>query len=111
MDVFQDANDPQPRIEVAPASIAIQRHRQAALRALDADYAGVSSAGAFYGVGLDHGVVLLPDPALATDIFRSQQALQILRQIGRSTQADVLRHVPGNGRLPAFHRPSVERSV
>src|ERR1700687_465861 len=62
----------QPRIEIAPAPVAVQRHGEAALGSLDANYPGIACARAFHGVGLHHVVVLLPDPALAADVGTGQ---------------------------------------
>src|ERR1700747_1884160 len=58
----------QPRIEIAPAAVAIEGHGQATLGAFDSDDAGITCAGTFDRVGLHHGIVLLPDVALAADI-------------------------------------------
>ena len=69
------------RIEIAPAAIAIERHGQAALAALYADYARIARAWAFDGIGLHHVVVLLPNPAFAANIRAGQQALQIAGEI------------------------------
>ncbi len=71
----------QPRIEITPAAVAIERHRQSALRALDANHARVASSWRFDRVGLHHVIVLLPHPALAADIWTGKKLLQALRKI------------------------------
>src|SRR6202046_3132078 len=58
----------QPRIEITPASVAIERHRQAALRTLDTNHAPVACSRRFNRVGLNHVIVLLPHPTLAANV-------------------------------------------
>ena len=64
-----------PRIEVAVAAVAVDRHRQRARRALDADDAG-AHAGEHDRVGPHHVVVLPVDPALAGDGRRREQRIE-----------------------------------
>ncbi len=72
----------QPRIEITPAPVAIERHRQPALRfagirILDANHARIARARRFHRVGLHHVIVLLPDPALAANIRAGEKLLQM----------------------------------
>ena len=55
-----------PRIEVAVASVAVDRHRQRTGRSLDPDDAGADTR-EHERVRADHVVVLAVDPALARD--------------------------------------------
>ena len=73
-------------IEIAPAAVAVERHRQAALRAFHANHAAFA-ARALDRVGLHHGVVLLEDPALGADIRAGQQTLQLIGEFASSRRA------------------------
>ena len=55
------------RIEGAVAAVAVQGHGDGGAGLLDADDGGVAT-GSDGGVGADHVVVLLPDPALVADV-------------------------------------------
>ena len=93
---------PKLRIEIAPPAVAIERHGEPALRALDADDASIPGARTFNRVGLHHVVVLLPDPTLPADIRTGEQVLQVAREIARFGQLDRCRHLPRHRRLPSF---------
>ena len=58
----------QLRIEITPAPVAIERHRQSALRALDTNHSRIARTRALDRVGLHHVIVLLPHPALAANV-------------------------------------------
>src|ERR1700723_2690173 len=60
-----------PPIEITPASVAIERHRQTALRTLDPNHAPVACSRRFNRVGLHHVIVLLPHPTLAANVGAS----------------------------------------
>src|SRR5579864_4020825 len=66
---------PEPRIEIAPASIAVESHRQATLRALDANDSGIAGTRRLDRIGLHHVVILLPHPALAANIRTAEKLL------------------------------------
>ena len=101
----------QARIEIAPASVAIERHGEAALRSFDTDHPGIARAGTFHGIGLHHVIVLLPHPAFAADIWTGEQTLQIGRQVGGSAEMNIFRHLARDGRLPAFQWAVVYGSI
>ena len=103
----------QPRIQIAPAAVAVECHRQASslLRSLNPDHAGIARARAFDGVGLHHMIVLLPDPTLAANIRACQQTLQVAGKIPAAAQLDVLWHFPRHRWFPAFQRTLVHRCV
>ena len=101
----------QPRIEIAPASVAVERHGQPALRALDADHAGIARARAFHRVGLHHVIVLLPDPALAADVGTGEQSLQIGGEVAASASLMCSGISRGDRRLPALQRTLVDRRI
>src|ERR1700677_1471195 len=102
---------PQPRVEIAPASIAVERHRQAAIRSLDTNHARIARARSFYGVGLHHVIVLLPYPALAADIRAGQKAFETVRQITGTIELNILRHFARHWRLPTRQWTLVHRSI
>src|SRR5580693_856258 len=69
----------QPRIEITPAAVAIERHRKSTLRLarvwiLNTNYTCIARTRCLDRVGLHHVIVLLPDPALAADVCASQKA-------------------------------------
>ncbi len=97
-------------IEVAPAAIAVERHRQAALGPLDANHSALA-ARALHRVGLHHGVVLLEHPALAADVRAGEQSLQIVGEFRLPAPHNVCRNLAWHGRLPAFQRPMVKRGI
>src|SRR5581483_2744048 len=99
------------RIEIAPAAISIEGHRESALRALNANYAGIAGTGTFDRVGLHHRIVLLINPAFAADVFTGQQPPQIVGEIGFPVEFHVLWNFPRNRRLPALHGAMVNRSI
>src|SRR5581483_9632338 len=102
---------PEPRVEVAPAAVAVERHGQAALRALDANDTRVASTRPDYGVGLHHRVVLLPYPTLSADVFAGEKRFQIVAKIARLAQLNVRRHFARHRRLPAFQRTFIDGGV
>src|SRR4029077_6156772 len=76
----------QLRVEITPATVAIERHGEATLRCggiriLDADQSSVARARPFARVGLHHRIVLLPHPALAANVWAGQQTFEIAREI------------------------------
>src|ERR1700720_2404630 len=106
----------QPRVEITPASVSIERHRQPALRRswiriLDADYARVARSWSLDRVGLHHVIVLLPHPALAADVWAGKKLLETSSQVARAVELNVLRHFTGHWRLPARQRTFVNRRV
>ncbi len=66
----------QLRIEIAPPPVAIECHRQPALRTFNTNHARIARTWAFDRIGLHHVIVLLPHPPLAADIWTGEQALQ-----------------------------------
>src|ERR1700688_2095810 len=66
----------EPRIEVTPATVAIERHGQPAPRTLNTNHARIARTGRLHCVGLHHVIVLLPYPALAADVRTSQELTQ-----------------------------------
>ena len=102
---------PQPRIEIAPAPIAIERHRQSALRAFNPNHARIARARRFHRVGLHHVIVLLPHPALAADVGACQKLFEIVRKVADSTQLSLFGHLARHGRLPARQRTPVHRRI
>src|SRR5436305_3041686 len=79
------------RIEIAPATVAIESHGQAAVRALDADHAGIAGTGSLDCVGLHHVIVLLPDPAFAGDVGAREQRLQLSGKVTTGGKGNMLR--------------------
>src|SRR6202521_1768194 len=67
---------PETRIEIAPSAVAVERHGQSAIGALDADDASIARSGRVDSVGLHHVVILLPDPTLRANVGVRQQTLQ-----------------------------------
>ena len=92
---------PRRGIEIAPAAVAIERHGESALRTLDADHARIARARAFHGVGLHHGIVLLPDPALAADVRRWRAGFSDHAVRSVLAELDVLRHSPAERAAPS----------
>ncbi len=76
------------RIEIAVTPVAIERHRDRSAGLLHAHNSRVR-ARSHDRVGADRVVVLLPDPALGTDVGRGQKPQQIRIQILRG--GDVIR--------------------
>src|ERR1700722_3099280 len=106
----------QPRIEIAPAAIAIESHGQPTLRvagvcSLDADYAGIARARRFHGVGLHHVIILLPHPALAADIRAGKKLLQSRGEIVGCAELHTFWHLARHRRLPPGQRTLVYRSI
>ena len=106
----------QPRIEIAPASIAIERHRKAALRRvsiriLDANHARIARARRFDSVGLHHVIVLLPNPALAADVGAGEKLLETFGEVVVAAEPNVLWHFARYWRFPARQRTFVHRRV
>src|SRR5438270_6314706 len=62
-------------VEVTPAAIAIERHRERSVRTFDANDPAITGTGALNGVGLDHGIVLLINPSLAEDVLAGEMTL------------------------------------
>src|ERR1051326_2275112 len=102
---------PEPRIEIAPASIAIEGHRQATLRALDANDSGIAGPWRLDGIGLHHVVVLLPHPALAANIRTAEKLLESGGEIAGPAKADVFRLFARNWRLPPRKRALVDGRI
>src|ERR1700678_4253394 len=90
------------RIEITPARVAVQRHRQAELRTFNANDTSIARAGRLDSIGLHHVIVLLPNPALTANVRAGQQLLQMLSEFGRGTWLDMLRHLARHGRFPAL---------
>src|ERR1039457_5198231 len=101
----------QPRIQMAPAPIPIQRHRKPALRALNANHARVARSRRFNRVGLHHVVVLLPHPTFAANIRACQQLLQIRSEVDGPADFDLFRHLARHWRFPSRQRAFVYRGV
>src|SRR5271157_1303680 len=110
-------------IEISPAAVAVKRHGQADLpdwsfrsvrlsRSLDAHHAGLA-AGADHGVGLDHGVVLLVDPALGADVRADQQLFQVGGKIAVPGELgkEFFGGLERDGGLPCAYGAMVERGV
>src|SRR5438270_8021596 len=89
------------RIEVAPASIAIKSHGQTAVRAFDADHAGIAGTGSLDRVGLHHVIILLPDPPFAGDVRVGEQRLQLPGEVAALRKSNMLRLLARDWRLPA----------
>src|SRR5204862_4473131 len=73
-------------IEIAPTPVAIECHREPALRTpvfriFDSNHTTVADTRTFYRVCLDHRIVLLIDPALGADICTRKQLLEIAGQV------------------------------
>src|SRR5262249_5080295 len=98
------------RIEIAPASVAIEGHGEAAVCALDADHARISRTRSLDRVGLHHVIVLLPDPALTADVRADEKLLQIGAEIAGSGKLDVFGNFTREGWLPSRQRALVDRS-
>src|SRR5947207_5394791 len=98
-------------VEVTPAAVAIERHRERSVRTFDANDPAITGTGALNGVGLDHGIVLLINPSLAADIFATEQTLEIIREVGFRAELHVLRHVTRDWRFPSLQRTAVHRGV
>ena len=99
------------RIEIAPASIAIERHGESAIGTLDANDAGIARSWCFDRIRLHHVVILLPHPAFRADVWARQQTLELDREISSFGEADVFRHFTIDRRLPASQRTFVHRCV
>ena len=97
-------------IEIAPAPVAIQRHGQRPLRALDANQSGISTR-PLHGVGLHHVLVLLMNPVFGADIRRSQQHLEVCGEVLPTAELDARRHRARYRRLPLFDGALVKRGV
>ena len=99
-------------VEVAEAAVAVGRDRYPLLRPLDPHDRGVRT-GRHDGVDHDHVVVLLPDPALAREVRRGDEADERLLHVGRDRhrlelQALRLTQVCGLGDRPLIDRGLVD---
>ena len=99
------------RIEIAPSPVAIEGHRESALRAFDSNYAAITDPGSLHRVGLHHGIVLLVNPTLAADVGARKQLLEIVGQINFLAQLHMLRRFASHRRIPALQRTTINRSV
>src|ERR1017187_3383130 len=104
-------------VDIGPAAIAVQGHGQAALMArgacaLDAHDSGFA-ARPLHGVGLDHGVVLLVDPALGADIGAGQKVLEVRREVAVLFQLgeDLFRGLGRDGGIPCADRSVIKRRI
>src|SRR5713101_3802428 len=98
-------------IEVAPTAVAIERHGQSTLRTFDPNDSAIAGPGAFDGVGLHHGIVLLVDPALAADVRTGQQALEVGGEIGAFAECHMVRLFARDGRFPTFEWAAIYGGV
>src|SRR5271169_3569892 len=71
----------QTRIEITPTAIAVERHGEPTLGALDADDARIAPSRRFNRVGLHHVVILLPDPPLRANVRARKQTLEPERKV------------------------------
>ena len=108
---FSDRQDGAPiGVEVAVAAVAIDRHRQCALRALDSDDAG-THARHVDRVRPHHVIVLPIDPALAGNGRRPEERQQrLVRRRRRGQCADI--ELPRAGQVRGFrHRTVIHRRL
>ena len=97
----------QPRIQIAPPPVAIQCHRQPALRTFNPDHAPIARPRPFDRVGLHHVVILLPHPALAADVRASQQLLESSCELAGGAEFDMLGHLARHRGFPSRQRTLV----
>ena len=98
-------------IEIAPAAVAVERHRQAALRALHADHARLAAGPSTVLVCTMESYCSI-DPALGADVRAGQQLLQIAGESRLAARAATsVRHLARNGRLPALQGTVVQRRL
>src|ERR1051326_7144107 len=102
---------PEPRIEIAPASIAVESRCQPSLRALDANDARIARPRRLNRIGLHHVVVLLPHPTLAANIRTAEKLLESGGEIAGPAKADVSWLFARDRRLPEIGRASCRERV